>query len=110
MAELPSSGIARDIYLFVLTLLQGGKVYSRAITTTGDSATHALVPDLPSGFWPALTIINQGANNIRYGYNGAANLLLPAGASITLRGKRPAEYNLVYNDLGVAGIEIDVVS
>ena len=102
-------GIAFDVFQYLLTLLHGGRGYARVVTTFGDNVTHPLAQDA-EGIWPALNIVNQGNAPIRWGFEGQPTVLLPGGASTTIRYKNPKTYGLCYTDLGVSGIEIDVYS
>lgn len=118
-------GIAADIiaglYGFAEWLFGGGDAITVSFLTAGDGAapvsntttagavSHKILENTNRRL-PAFTISNHGGSAIRYGQRGQANCLLEGGASYTFRWKNPVKSNLVINDLGVSGIEINITS
>jgi hypothetical protein len=102
-----SSGIIPDLARWVVgVLLNYGRGVQSKITTQGTNTDTKMLSE--SNFIiPAFTILNSGSSTIRVGW-GKAEIPLVAGASWTVKWKNPVAGSLVYNDLGVSGIEIDV--
>jgi hypothetical protein len=57
---------------------------------------------------PALTISNTGSSSIKVGY-GVPTFTVLGGASLTLRWKNPFRSHLVFTDLGVSGIVVEII-
>lgn len=101
-------GIAEDIIAGALErFLAGGMGYSVHLTTTGTNTDTKVASDV-NRILPALTIINQGSNSIKIGYQTAL-VSLAAGASYTFRWKNPARSKIVFNDGGNAAT-VDVIA
>lgn len=108
--DLPPSGISRDMARFLVALARGGRGYAQNYTTLGNSLDFKLAENEDCIF-PALTVVNQGAASVRVGLGSVGakgGVLLPAGASCTFRWFNPRSSRLLANDLGNAGVEIDV--
>lgn len=103
--------IAEDIVQgFLRAFLADGLGYAQKYVSTGKGVNR--IAENQNRIFPRLTIVNHGASDIRWGYGGAGTILLPGGvhSSATITEKNPVKEQLVFDDLGVSGLEVDVYS
>ena len=109
---LAASGVSGDITRAEYTFAAEGNGLTRSYVTTGKSQDVPVLQDVDY-MLPRLTIINNGTSSVKWGYrstSGTSGLTLGAGASVTLDKKIPSKLNIVVNDGGTSGIEIDFFS
>ena len=109
---LSSPGVSGDLVRAEYAFGAEGWGFARKYVTTGSNLDVPVLQDIDF-IIPRFTIVNQGTSNIRFGFRstgGSSGVLLGAGASYTFVRKNPAKNNLVVNDLGTSGIEIDFIS
>ena len=110
-----NSGIASDIISglsrLVFAILRNGSGVAQNYITEGNTIDFKIAENSDYLF-PALTVVNQGTANVRVGFSTTAGglkgvLLLPQ-AAVTFKWLNPRRSQLVVNDLGTSGMEIDV--
>ena len=107
-----SAGVAADMARWFLAFVKHGRGVQITYNTQGNS-TDFKIAENSDFIFPSLTILNVGSSSIRVGYgstvNGTKGFLLLGGASLTLKWINPRVSQLVANDMGTAGTEIDVI-
>ena len=100
-----SSGIIPDLARWIVgVLLNYGRGVQSVVTTRGTNVDTKLLSE--SNFIvPEITLLNNGTSTINVGF-GKAEVPLLAGKTWVLKWKNPVANALVYNDLGVSGIQL----
>ena len=102
--------IWEDIKNVIAGFFNGGRAFTYSVQTNGNSVDTAIAV-MPKAYLPALSIANNGVNNVKFGI-AKASITLKPNQSYTFRYKNwslPSNV-IVVNDLGNAGVEIDVSS
>ncbi len=91
--------IWEDIKQVLLEIIGHGRGFTNIYVTKGTGIDTA-VAEAVNRLCPAITITNQGATPIYWGYTKANQTLAAGGGSATLRWKNPVANQLVINDQG----------
>ena len=104
-------GIAKDIYGYLLSLINGQQGVQQHLVTQGLGVCVRILENVKN-IRPAVTLVNNGSATCYIGFGGVANATgngfpLPVGASITLRWVNPAARNLVvYDNSAIATVDV----
>ncbi len=101
-------GIAADIFAKLAEFLFRGEGVSEVYVTKGDSNDTKIIENVRR-IVPAITVSNTSTTaSIRVGYQ-TATFTVAAGGAYTFRWKNPSTAHMCYNDLGNAGVRIEVI-
>lgn len=101
------TGIADDIWAYILALFYDGKGIQAHIPTAGVNSDVRLLRGC-NRIYTSINITNSGSTGtLNIGY-GNPTYPIGAGVTLTLRFKNPDKCNLVYNDGGTATV-IDII-
>lgn len=90
-----------------LGVAQSFTTNGRGSTNNNSGAVYQILENFDRPI-PALTISNTGASPIKVGYR-FPSFTINGGASLTLRWKNPRASHMVFSDLGVAGIVVEII-
>lgn len=102
--------IWEDIGRLLMSLIHNGEGHTQVFTTDGTNAVRKIFENIDSVI-PAVTIYNNGAATIFFGYKGEVPTVpLLAGTSYTARWKNPKRSGMCVRDGGNSGVTVAVVS